>query len=86
MRKYPYIIFLPIGSPLLTTIVDLVTLVLGNIRAFAYFPPSHILTRFSHPLHLETLAITLLPDLTSFIPRFKHILGVPFSSDPRPFP
>jgi hypothetical protein len=49
---------LPIRSPLLaTTAAGLVTLVLEDIPASAYFPPSYILTRLSLMLQLETLTI-----------------------------
>jgi hypothetical protein len=49
---------LPIQSPLLaTSATGLVTLVLVNIPASAYFPPSYILTRLSLMLQLDMLAI-----------------------------
>jgi hypothetical protein len=48
---------LPIGSPLLTTTAGLVTLILSDIPASAYFPPSYILTRLSLLLQLEKLSI-----------------------------
>jgi F-box-like len=48
---------LPIGSPLLTTAAGLVTLLLLNIPASAYFPPSYLLTRLSLMLQLEKLVI-----------------------------
>jgi hypothetical protein len=49
--------FLPIGSPLLTTAVGLVTLELLGIPASAYFPPSYILTQLSLMAQLERLSI-----------------------------
>jgi hypothetical protein len=48
---------IPIGSPLLTTTAGLVTLVLLDISASAYFPPSYIITRLSPMTQLETLSI-----------------------------
>jgi hypothetical protein len=48
---------LPIGSPLLTTTVGLVTLTLYDIPPFTYFPPSYLLTRLSLMPQLETLFI-----------------------------
>jgi hypothetical protein len=49
--------FLPIGSPLLTTTVNLVTLVLDNIPTSAYVTPSHLLTWLSHMPQLVKLVI-----------------------------
>ena len=48
---------LPMGSPLLTAAVGLVTLVLGDIPPSAYFPPNYLLTQLSHMSQLETLVI-----------------------------
>ncbi|KAI0246828.1 hypothetical protein BJV78DRAFT_98776 [Lactifluus subvellereus] len=48
---------LPIGSPLLTTTVSLVTLTLRDIPPSAYFPPSNLLTRLSLMPQLEMLVI-----------------------------
>jgi hypothetical protein len=48
---------LPIGSPLLMTTVDLVTLALEEIPSSAYFPPSHLLARLSLMPQLEELVI-----------------------------
>jgi hypothetical protein len=48
---------LPIGSPLLTNAVGLVTLELLDIPASAYFPPSYILTQLSLMAQLERLSI-----------------------------
>jgi hypothetical protein len=48
---------LPIGSPLLTTTVGLITLVLGNIPPSAYFSPSNLLTQLSLMPQLEKLGI-----------------------------
>ncbi|KAI0247543.1 hypothetical protein BJV78DRAFT_909302 [Lactifluus subvellereus] len=48
---------LPIGSPLLTTTLGLVTLELGDIPPSAYFPPSYLLTRLSLMPQLEILVI-----------------------------
>ncbi|KAI0249393.1 hypothetical protein BJV78DRAFT_701650 [Lactifluus subvellereus] len=48
---------LPIGSPLLTAAVGLVTLVLADILPSAYFPPSYLLARLSLTPQLERLAI-----------------------------
>ncbi|KAI0245518.1 hypothetical protein BJV78DRAFT_1287661 [Lactifluus subvellereus] len=56
---------LPIGSPLLTTTVGLVTLILGDIPPFAYFSPSSLLTRLSLMLQLETLMIVFYSRLPS---------------------
>ncbi|KAI0249394.1 hypothetical protein BJV78DRAFT_702552 [Lactifluus subvellereus] len=47
----------PIGSPLLTTTVGLVTLMLLDITPSAYFPPSYLLTRLSLMPQLEIVAI-----------------------------
>ena len=48
---------LPIGSPLLTTTVGLVTLWLLDIPPSAYFPPTYLLTRLSLMPQLESLVI-----------------------------
>jgi hypothetical protein len=56
---------LPIGSPLLTTTVGLVILVLEDIPSSAYFPPSHILTRLSLMHQLEKLVIRFHSPLPS---------------------
>jgi len=48
---------LPIGSPLLTTQVGLVTLNLNFIHSSAYFAPSELLQRLLHMPQLETLTI-----------------------------
>ena len=48
---------LPIRSPLLTTTVGLVSLMLIEIPPSAYFPPNHLLTRLSLMPQLETLLI-----------------------------
>lgn len=48
----------PIGSPLITTAVGLVTLSLQNIHPSAYFSPNNLLQRLSHMPQLETLGIT----------------------------
>ena len=50
-------IALPIGSPLLTTTVGLVTLMLTEIPPFAYFSPNHLLTWLSLMPQLENLWI-----------------------------
>jgi hypothetical protein len=55
---------LPIGSPLLTTTVGLVTLKLVQIPTSAHLPPNYLLTRLSIMLQLEELMIhfqTALP-------------------------
>jgi hypothetical protein len=48
---------LPIGSPLLTTTVGLVSLWLTDIPPSAYFPPAYLLTRLSLMPQLEQLSI-----------------------------
>ena len=48
---------LPIGSPLLTTTVGLVTLTLHDIPPSAYFPPSYLLARLLLMSQLENLRI-----------------------------
>jgi len=47
----------PIGSPLLTTTVGLVTLVLESIQPDVYFPPSFLIARLSSMTQLRTLSI-----------------------------
>ncbi|KAI0255453.1 hypothetical protein BJV78DRAFT_674038 [Lactifluus subvellereus] len=54
---YLWHVALPIGSPLLTTTVGLVTLWLLDIPPSAYFTPSYLLTRLSLMPQLENLAI-----------------------------
>ena len=49
---------LPIGSPLLTTAVGLVSLWLDHIPPSAYFPPAYLLTRLSLMPQLEQLLIS----------------------------
>ncbi|KAI0253251.1 hypothetical protein BJV78DRAFT_223346 [Lactifluus subvellereus] len=49
---------LPIGSPLLTTTVGLVTLILRDIPLSAYFPPNYLLTRLSLMPQLEIVQIS----------------------------
>jgi hypothetical protein len=49
---------LPMGSPLLTTAVGLVTLSLVDISPSAYFHPNDLVHRLSQMPQLETLAIT----------------------------
>jgi hypothetical protein len=48
---------LPIGSPLLTTTAGLVALMLSDIPASAYFPPSYLLARLSLLPQLEKLSV-----------------------------
>jgi len=50
---------LPMGSPLLTTAVDLVTLSLSNIPLPSYFHPNDLIYRVSLMPQLETLAVYL---------------------------
>ena len=47
----------PIESPILTTMGNLVSLILNKIPSSAYFHPNILLQRLSHMPHLETLAI-----------------------------
>ena len=49
---------LPLGSPLLTTAVDLVTLSLNSIPSSAYFHPNDLLQRLSLMRQLEILGIS----------------------------
>ncbi|KAH9958751.1 hypothetical protein BC827DRAFT_549488 [Russula dissimulans] len=48
---------LPIGPPLLTTTVGLVTLILESIQPDVYFPPSFLIARLSSMTQLRTLSI-----------------------------
>jgi hypothetical protein len=48
---------LPTASPLLTSTVNLVTLVLHDIPLSAYFHPGYLLIRLSHMPQLETLVV-----------------------------
>ena len=65
LRHFALSIALPIGSPLLTTTVGLVTLGLIEIPPSAYFPPNYLLTRLSLMPQLETLLITFYSPLTN---------------------
>jgi hypothetical protein len=58
-------VYLPIGSPLLTTATRLITLELIDIPASesAYFPPSYILTQLSLMVQLEKLFIAFKSDI-----------------------
>ena len=57
LRHFASSIALPIGSPLLTTTVGLVSLMLTEIPPSAYFSPNYLLTRLSLMPQLETLLI-----------------------------
>ena len=65
LRHFALSIALPIGSPLLTTTVGLVTLGLIEIPPSAYFPPNYLLTQLSLMPQLETLLITFYSPLTN---------------------
>ncbi|KAI0245584.1 hypothetical protein BJV78DRAFT_335253 [Lactifluus subvellereus] len=80
---------LPIGSPLLTTTVGLVTLAIDDILPSAYIAPGYLLTWLSLMPHLEILCIRFhspLPnrDVENQVPMCQRLPGRPSCLDEHP--